>query len=265
MTMSTNGTLLRVPLDALEVDTTTNVRYYDDQLEDHTEEIKTSIIENGFFLHKPLSGYLGPNDVIRISGGFTRFEAACRARDEGYPIDAVPVILQPPETTDIDRIVALALDNTGKALRPYERGLVVKRLFDRGVTEIEISRRLGMTQSYANQLLFLMRLPAELQQLVADDKIPMMHVVTKARELGAARALAVLQDATAKPAPGRLARRLGIPTVRQALTAIDRALELDDGLDWLIAWRRGDHTPVAEVHTIMKARRKRTQVVARAS
>src|SRR5712691_7059613 len=97
--------LLMVPIGELTIVAGLNVRIHDAEYEAHIEEIKTSIIENGFYQHFPLAGYAGKEGdltLIYVTGGFTRLEAAKRAIKEGAAIEALPVVLKPSGTSMLD-------------------------------------------------------------------------------------------------------------------------------------------------------------------
>src|SRR5882672_11368327 len=112
--------MLMVPIDNIHIMSGFNVRIHDDDYELHVEEIKESILQHGFYQNEPLSGFAsreGDITFIQLVGGFTRFEAAKRARVEGAPLDALPVVLKPTGTSLIDLTVALNAENTTSPLR----------------------------------------------------------------------------------------------------------------------------------------------------
>lgn len=244
-----------IPLENLVVDPTFNVRIKDDEYDQQVDLIRQSILANGFYRHAPLSGYVGQqagHDVIFLTGGFTRYEAACRAQEDDYRISHVPVVLHPPNASRVDLIVALANDNTGRPLRPLEKASVCKRLRDEALSESEIGRRLNIDRSYVNTLLRLIQLPEEMQELVAEEKVPVQMAMKQVRQHGPDKAYEVIREAVSN----NNRRQLGTPTTRQSLTAIDRAIEIRD-IDWLSSWRRGEEGPVAEVQELVKAARRK--------
>jgi ParB-like chromosome segregation protein Spo0J len=253
--------LLMVPLDQLIVDPEFNVRIHNAKLEDHIEAICLSITNNGFYRHKPLPGYAGKNgmgDGIYVVGGFTRLEAAKRARKAGVPIDAIPVVLRNRGTNTGDLLVALDNDNTGKPLLPYERAIVCKRLKAVGWAERRIAEGMGITQSYVNGLLSLLEMPQALQNLVIEEQVSASLAIETVRRVGHAQALALitadismagpLLDNSAAPRRRNKGTRL---SSKVCLTAIDLALDRDD-IGFLRAWRKGDQTTIVAVNDALR-------------
>lgn len=262
---ATSRDLLMVPIDQLKVVAGLNIRIQDDDYEAHIEEIKESIVENGFYAHKPLSGFAGKegeNTFIFVTGGFTRLEAAKRAKTEGAPLESLPVVMKPPGTSMADLTVALAIDNTGKPLKPYERGIVVKRLIGFGESEEEVARRMRISGQYVKDLLYLMGLPNGLRQQVIAGRASAGHVIQLARKVGTAEALRAFETSggpagePSAPTPRETAAATArTPSVKKPIvpkktlfSAIDYAIALpSEGIKWLARWRKGDGDAVAEL------------------
>jgi hypothetical protein len=260
--------LLMVPVDQIKIVAGLNVRLHDDDYEEHVEAIKTSIIENGFYQHFPLSGYAGKESdqtFIYCTGGFTRLEAAKRAIAAGAPIEALPMVLKPSGTSMIDLTVALAMDNTGKPLKPYERAIVVKRLVGYGAEEADIATKMGISGQYVTDLLFMLGLPNTIQQMIIKDQVSAGHAVATARKHGA-DATKVLQAAigptpaagtngatppTGRATPGTTGSGPKTTPKKVYISAIVYALALPDGLDWLKRWHGGEADAVAELAATM--------------
>lgn len=271
--------LLMVPVDQIKIVAGLNVRIHDDDYEEHVEEIKNSIIENGFYQHFPLSGYAGKEGdqtFIYCTGGFTRLEAAKRAIKAGAPIEALPVVLKPPGTSMLDLTLALAMDNTGKPLKPYERAIVVKRMVGYGAEPDAIASKMGISGQYVTDLLYMLGLPNAIQQMIIKDQVSAGHAVVMARKHGA-EATKVLQAAITPAAgangatppagratPGTTGSGPKSTPKKVYISAIVYALALPDGLDWLKRWHEGEADAVAELTaTLAKpARRTKEQVAA---
>lgn len=270
---ATSRDLLMVPIDKLVVVAGLNVRIHDDDYEKHVEEVKRSILENGFYQHKPLPCYAGKDGdstIIYVAGGFTRLEAAKRAIKEGAAIEALPVVMKPPGTSMLDLTLALDADNIGTPLRPYERAVVIKRALNFGADEETIAKKLSITKQYVGELLYLMSLPHALQMQVASGRASAGHAVNLAKKLGPAEALKAFETApvgataeaaeaeaetAATPAPARVRPRAtaaasGEPTIskKTLFRAIDYAIALPgDGIPWLTLWRKTDKDALAEL------------------
>lgn len=197
--------LLMVPIDQLKVIPGLNVRIRDDVYEAKINEIKESIKVNGFFQHQPIAGYVGEEGTgedkitfIYVCGGFTRLEAARRAKAEGYEIEALPVVVKPPGTSMVDLTVGLSRDNDNNPLRPYEKAIIVKRMGGYGIEdEKEIARRLGFTDAYVKNLLYMMSLPQAYHDLVIKNVVSLDTAIGVARKHGAKDGIKILKDAAA--------------------------------------------------------------------
>lgn len=268
-----------VPLDKLTVPGGLNVRIHNAAYEARIDEIADSISQNGFFKWMPLKGYPGKEgdqSFIYVTGGFTRLEAAKRAAKRGAPIEAVPVILTPPGTSMADLTLGIAMDNTGAPLKPYERGVIVKRLIGYGWDEKTIADKMTVSLNYVKDLLYLMGLPMPLQQMVIDDQASAGHVIGLAKQGTPTKALESLREAVAKAevddAPvgsenkegvdtggteGRVrpkrTKKLGVISKKIVMAAIDYAIALPgDGIEFLSRWRKGEKDALAEVEATLK-------------
>jgi hypothetical protein len=289
-----SGDLWMVPIDKLVAPAGLNVRIHGDAYEDRVEEIVDSILANGFFRHMPLAGYVGKEgdqSFIYVTGGFTRLEAAKRAIKRGAPIEALPVIMKPAGTSMADLMVGLAMDNTGVPLKPYERGIVVKRLLSFGWDEKQIANRMTVTVSYVKDLLFLHSLPEAVQRMVIDDRVSAGHAVTISRQHGS-EAVSILQaalaemdeaatlkggspderaiesggtagrDRASRVTPRRTSQGGTLPK-KTILAAIDYAIALPgDGIEFLARWRKAEADAVAEVEATLKRKPKTPKVKA---
>lgn len=245
--------LYMVPIGNIKVVNDFNVRIHDAEYDKHFDEIKESIKKNGFFPHFPLKGYAGKEDdltFIYCVGGFTRLAAAKAAVEEGAKIDALPVVLTPPGTNSIDLMFGLDTDNTGDRLRPYERGIVMKRAINFGATEEDCAGRMGVSKQYVTNLLYLMGLPNQLQRQVTSGRASADTVIQLARKQGPTEALKTLEavgtsddkaEGSDKPASAprvtqKKIREAGtekpIPH-KQLVAAVMYAIDLPAGLDFL--------------------------------
>lgn len=260
--------LSMVPIDAIVAVKNLNVRIEDEEYEAHVQEITDSILENGFYIHKPLSGYIakeGENTLVYCTGGFTRLKAAKRAIERGAPIETLPMVFKPPGTSMADLTLALDVDNIGSPLRPYERAIVIKRLIDFGWDEETISTKMRLSGQYVKDLLYLMSLPNGLRMIVVRGIGSTGHVIQLARKVGPAEALRAFEASTPDAdnqaeeisAPAKVSRAAtaaatggkppGIPK-KTLFSAIDFAISLPSaGIDWLKRWRTSEEDAVAEL------------------
>lgn len=165
-----------------------NPRVHNAEYEAHIEEIKRSIIENGYYQDKPIAGFVA-NDpeagqVVFCTDGHSRVVAALRAIKEGAPLETIPVVVKPRGTTMEDLNIALITSNEGKPFTPYEKGLVIKRLIDIGMTEPVIAKRLGLTGQYVGDLLALVGAPKAIRDMVGAGQVSATAAITELKKHG---------------------------------------------------------------------------------
>lgn len=274
--------LLMVPIDNIKIVAGFNVRIHDSDYEAHIEEIKDSIIKNGFYQHFPLPGYAGKEGeqtFIYLTGGFTRYEAAKRAIAAGVPIEVLPMVLKPPGTSMIDITLAMVQDNTGQAFKPYERAIIIKRAIGYGATEEDVASRMNISGQYVKDMLYLLGLPNTVQQMVVRGQVSAGHAIAIAKKHGT-DATKVLQDALEPSGePGGAANGSGTTTTtgrvtprstggsgissKVAMGAISYAIALPDGLDWLTRWFKKDKDAVKELKSVMKPKKAKAKAKAK--
>lgn len=166
--------LWMVPVAAITVMEGFNVRVtgtaaYDKGIAD----LKHSMMSEGFYRDKPLTGYVGKaadsSNTIFLTDGHRRYQALQAALADGLDVELVPVLIKPQGTDMVDLTVALT--KTGEPLTPYEMAIVVKRLISLGKLPEEIATRLGFTKRYIDDLLLLISAPAKVRNLVMQGKV----------------------------------------------------------------------------------------------
>lgn len=171
---ASSSDLWMVPYKDIRVIDGFNVRVRNAEYEAHLHSIRDSILANGFYRDKPLEGYVAKEDgtnVIYITGGHTRYEAAGLAIEAGAAIEALPIIVKPAGTSQEDLTVALVTGNSGRPLTPIETAIVIKRLLGFGLDEKQIAQRLGYGKKYVEDLLGLLSAPAPVRKLVEQGKV----------------------------------------------------------------------------------------------
>ncbi len=134
---------------------------------DRLRELANSIEANGII--QPLI-VRQKNDRYELIAGERRWRAAKLAG-----LTDVPVVVQ---TTGNDRILEVSLiENLQREdLNPMEVAQAYDRLqHEHGLTHDEIARRTGKDRSSVTNMLRLLRLPADVQLLVAEQRISMGH------------------------------------------------------------------------------------------
>ncbi|MGY4688224.1 ParB/RepB/Spo0J family partition protein [Salibacterium sp. K-3] len=131
------------------------------------EELKDSIVEHGILqpliVRKSIKGY-------EIVAGERRFRAAKTAG-----LETVPAVIK---ELDDEKLMEVALiENLQREnLNPVEEAKAYEKLLKYlGVTQDELSQRLGKSRPHIANHLRLLQLPAEVQQKLAEKKLSMGH------------------------------------------------------------------------------------------
>lgn len=144
--------------------------------EEALEELAASIREHGVFqpiiVKKSIKGY-------EIIAGERRFRASKLAGKE-----TIPAIIR--QLSDEDMMQIALLENLQREnLSAIEEAEAYKQMITRlGLTQEDLSRKVGKSRSHITNILGLLRLPKEVQNLVATNQISMGH----------ARVLSKLED-----------------------------------------------------------------------
>lgn len=177
-----------------------NVRVRDDAYLEHIRRIADSIKVEGFYLDKPLSGYVANEEgeeVIYFYDGHSRHEAVLIAIQEGAEIHRIPVVITQAGTSMVDLTVALVKSNSGKPLTAYEIAEVMKRLSRFGWDVNQIAERLGYSTQYVDNLLLLAAAPKHIQDMVQDGRVAAGLAVEVIRGEGS-NAVKALEEAASR-------------------------------------------------------------------
>lgn len=135
--------------------------------EDALNELADSIREHGVFqpiiVKKSIKGY----DII---AGERRFRASKMAG-----LEKIPAIIR--DFTDEQMMEIALLENLQREnLSVIEEALAYKSMIEHlGLTQDQLSKRVGKSRSHITNILGLLRLPGEVQQMVSDGRITMGH------------------------------------------------------------------------------------------
>lgn len=224
---ATSRDLWQVPIEKLHVIDGFNVRTDGAEHKQHVIGITESILANGFYQSKPLSGYValeGSKQVIYITDGHFRLEAAKEAVKRGAEIKSLPIVIAPKGTNIEDLTVGLVTNNSGKPLSQYEIGLVCKRLIGFGWDAKDIARRLGMAVQRVGDLLTLVAAPAAVRKLVAAGTVSATQAIDTLRRHGdkAAEKLEAGAEKAAKSGKKKATRKQieSAPTHRAVVKAL---------------------------------------------
>lgn len=152
-----------LPLEKIDVDKSWNSRKYlgDDLeggLEEHSfVELMESIRDDG--LDNPVEVIPSPTSDGHyfLISGFRRITAVKRLNAEATPIKGMKAgyikAYIRPQLTQLEALVRNGRENTGRAsLNMADTAYLVHRLSNLGLTEVEIARRLALSQPYVNSL-----------------------------------------------------------------------------------------------------------------
>ncbi|GIG64396.1 ParB/RepB/Spo0J family partition protein [Phytomonospora endophytica] len=161
-----------VPLDQILVNPKQPREVFD---EDALEELKTSIREVG--LLQPI--VVRPYTQETEHGSLSRYELIMGERrlraSRAIGLEAIPAIVR--ETRDEDMLRDALLENIHRAqLNPLEEGAAYQQLLEEfGVTQEELSRRIGRSRPQISNTIRLLNLPAAVQRRVAAGVLSAGH------------------------------------------------------------------------------------------
>lgn len=170
---ATNEEIFEVNLDELRPNPYQPRKVFDEQA---LQELADSIKKNGVFqpiiIKKSIKGY-------EIIAGERRYRAAKLAG-----LEKIPAIIR--DFTEQQMIEIAVLENLQREnLNAIEEALAYKNMIEKlGITQEELSHRVSKSRSHVTNIIGLLRLPKEVQQMIAEGQISMGH----------ARVLSKLED-----------------------------------------------------------------------
>jgi len=131
------------------------------------EELSSSIREHGVFqpiiIKKSIKGY-------EIIAGERRVRASKLAGKE-----TIPAIIR--DFTDEEMMEISLLENLQREnLNPIEEAQAYRSMLDKlGITQEELSTKVGKSRSHITNIVGILRLPEEVQKMIAQEKLTMSH------------------------------------------------------------------------------------------
>ncbi len=137
--------------------------FNDDALSELSESIKEHGVFQPIIVKKSIKGY-------EIIAGERRVRASKLAGRE-----TIPAIIR--DFTDEQMMEISLLENLQREnLNPLEEALAYKNLIDKlCLTQDELSKRVGKSRSHITNIIGILRLPAEVQKMIASEKLTMSH------------------------------------------------------------------------------------------
>lgn len=149
-----------------------NPRIDNAALKAHIRFLADSIKEHGFDDSEPLSVHVekidGRNRLV-VNDGHCRYNAAVLAKSEGAEIESLPVVVKTGITIE-EITFGFVRSQTGLKLTPIELAATCKRLRSFKLSEKVIAQKLGMTETYVNNLLALASAPRAIRSMVEEGE-----------------------------------------------------------------------------------------------
>ena len=161
---ATKEEIIELPIDELRVNPYQPRKVFKDEA---LQELSNSIKEHGVFqpiiVKQSIKGY-------EIVAGERRFRASKMAG-----LTTIPAIVR--NFTDGQMMEIALLENLQREnLSAIEEALAYKNMIEQlSLTQDELSRKVGKSRSHITNILGLLRLPKEVQDMVAENKISMGH------------------------------------------------------------------------------------------
>lgn len=194
--------LWKVPVSELKVLEGFNVRLPGPALDAHIEFLTQSILNDGFYQHRPIAAL-----VLEIDGvlGLYAFDGHCRIKGTkgaialGSDIEMLPVVVQDGRNVNLEDLwVQMYNLNKGKEHTPFELGILCKRLAKNGHSDQVIAKRFGIKPQYVDGLLRLVNAPKELTDAVVTDEISASEAIKMIRFHGYGEVVAELESRRAR-------------------------------------------------------------------
>lgn len=207
-----------VPLDSIVVNPKQPREVFD---EEALEELKASIREVGLLQPIVVRPYIQETE----EGTLSRYELIMGERrlraSRSLDLESIPAIIR--ETRDEDMLRDALLENIHRAqLNPLEEGAAYQQLLEEfGVTQEELSRRIGRSRPQISNTIRLLNLPGPVQRRVAAGVLSAGH----------ARALLALPTAEAQEALAKriVAEGLSVRTTEELVQQADVSRETEGG------------------------------------
>lgn len=161
---STSEEIIEIPIAELRANPYQPRKDFDDEaLEELADSIKTHGVFQPIIVKKSIKGY-------EIIAGERRVRASKKVG-----LNSIPAIIRP--FNDEQMMEIAILENLQREnLNPIEEAKAYKQMIEKlNLTQDQLSKRLGKSRAYITNVLGLLRLPAEVQNMVTNSKISMSH------------------------------------------------------------------------------------------
>jgi ParB-like chromosome segregation protein Spo0J len=188
--------LFKAKLEDIHEEPGFNLRDEGPDLDAHIQNIKNAILTGEDI--EPLRLRIGEDGKLYVVDGHCRRRGYILAKQEGAPIDDIPFL--PFRGNNVDRVVKILTSQEGKKLSVLEVAIGYKRLFAMHMSEIEIAKRAGKTETHVRQMLALANANSDVHKLVKEGRVSATLAIETVLKRGeqAGPYLQQLVDATGK-------------------------------------------------------------------
>ena len=161
---ATNEEIVEIPLEELRPNPYQPRKVFDEEaLQDLADSIKEHGVFQPIIIKKSIKGY----EIIAGERRYRASKIACLTK--------IPAIIR--NFTDEQMMEIALLENLQREnLNAIEEAIAYKKMIQNlGITQEELAKKVGKSRSHVTNIIGLLRLPQEVQQLVADSKITMGH------------------------------------------------------------------------------------------
>lgn len=135
----------------------------------HILQMFEALKAGGVTSFPPISVYKDTDDGIHLVVGHCRVRAFRMAKAAGVPIKGVLAVAN--TQSEEERVIDLINSNSQLPLTPLEKATVVQRLLDLGLTQADIARRLGKSQTAVADLITILSAPDAVKDLIQKGEI----------------------------------------------------------------------------------------------
>lgn len=222
-----SGESSRLPLAAIQANPQQPRKEFS---EESLEELAQSIREQGVIQPIVVQPLPGRNDTYSILAGERRWRAAARAG-----LEDVPVVIRDPVRPAAALQLALVENLQRADLNPLEEAEAYRALReDHGLTQEQIASKVGKSRVTVTNQLRLLRLPAEVLDLLRDGSLsagqarPLLRLADPQQQVEMARR-AVERDSSAREVEAAVASRVaGHETTEKARTKQQKPQRSED-------------------------------------
>lgn len=230
-----------VPIEDLAIEHGLNKRFHYGDL----QQLADSIKENGVI--QPLHVFSKPGDeVLYIMDGHRRFKAAKLATTDGWKGELPVIKWGRSVPTEEEKTLAIITHNGGKPLNLLEEGTVYATLLKLGMSNSEISRKVGKSVTHVISCAGLTDLNVKLIDKIKNGVVTATMVMDELKRFDQDELNELIDQAVETEGKPKVTRKhlSKITTKRETVKAIKESYTVKEMKDKLLHIRsRGRHVP----------------------